>query len=102
VLMPAHYALLPGALRVVENTGQAAPGAGGALTLLDGTVIVGGVYSTAGTTLSQSQRRSFSLQNAKTFLKYSDIRTTGGSAFVSEQAERQGYSPKRLPTAPDD
>ena len=63
VLMPAHYALLPGAYRIVENVGAVAPASGSAQTLLDGSIVLGGVYSTAGTELSSSLRRSFTVQS---------------------------------------
>ena len=74
VLLPAHYALLPGAYRIVENVGNAAPPVGAAQTLLDGSVIVGGVFS-----------------------KFSRIETTGGTKAVVDQATRAGEALPRLP-----
>lgn len=97
VLMPAHYALLPGAYRVVENVGGAAPPPGTSQTLLDGSVIVGGNYSTAGTGFEESLRRSFTIQSRDTFLKYSRIETTSGSTSIANQAIAAGKVPPRLP-----
>ncbi len=97
VLMPAHYALLPGALRIVENVGAEALPAGGAATLLDGSVIVGGVYGTAGTDFRESQRHSFTVQTKEVFSKYSNIQTTSGSENAEEQAEHDGLSIPVLP-----
>lgn len=97
VLMPAHYALLPGAYRIVENTGAVAPASGSAQTLLDGSIVLGGVYSTAGTDMVSSQRRSFTLQSQASFLRYSAIRTTGGTATIQRAAASSGAIVPRLP-----
>lgn len=88
LLLPAHYALLPGAYRVVENTGEFAPPPGAPQTLLDGSVIVGGNYATAGTDLAQSARRSFTLQSRETLLKFSQNTTTVVSPALATRAER--------------
>ncbi len=92
VLMPAHYALLPGAYRLVENDGQAAPGAGTVQTLRDGSVVMGGTFSTAGTGYSGSQRYSFTVESQATFLRYSDIVTTDGTTTVKAAAASAGKS----------
>lgn len=97
VLLPAHYALLPGALRVVENVGGAALAPGGGQVLLDGSILVGGYYSTAGTDLAESARRSFTVQSRDTFLSFSRIETTSGSASVVRQAAAAGEARPRLP-----
>jgi filamentous hemagglutinin family protein len=97
VLLPAHYALLPGAYRVVENIGAGAPAPGSAQTLLDGSVIVGGTFSTAGTDLSQSQRRSFTVQSRDVFGQYSRLETTGGTKTVVAQAQAAGRTAPRIP-----
>ena len=97
VLMPAHYALLPGAYRVVENTGAAAPVAGTTQTLRDGSIVMGGTYSTAGTALTSSQRLSFTIQSQATFLKYSSIKTTSGDTTIATQAADAGISTPPLP-----
>lgn len=97
VLMPAHYALLPGAYRIVENVGAAAPASGSVQALLDGSVVLGGVYSTAGTNLASSQRRSFTVQSQASFLRYSSIRTTGGTTTIRDDAISSGRIVPRLP-----
>lgn len=97
LLLPAHYALLPGAFRVVENTDLAAPAPGGAQTLLDGSLVVGGRYSYADSEFAESQRRSFTIQSANTFLKFSRIETTGGSEAIANRAETLGEAIPRLP-----
>ena len=97
VLMPAHYALLPGAYRVVENVGTVAPAAGVTQVQRDGSVVMGGVYSTAGTALSSSQRRSFTLESQSTFLKYSSLHTTSDTTVIQTAAAGAGISVPRLP-----
>jgi filamentous hemagglutinin family protein len=97
LLLPAHYALLPGAMRIVENAGAAAPYTGGASTLLDGSLLVGGVYGTAGTGFAQSKRRSFTVQSQAVFKKYSRIETTSGTGSAEQQAEHKGLSAPLLP-----
>ncbi|WP_353229008.1 filamentous haemagglutinin family protein [Novosphingobium sp.] len=92
VLMPAHYALLPGAYRLVQHVGQAAPGIGATQILRDGSVIMGGTYSTAGTSLTGSQRFSFNIESQASFLKYSDLHTTDGTTTVKAAAASQGLS----------
>ncbi|MEI6643492.1 MAG: filamentous hemagglutinin family protein [Novosphingobium sp.] len=97
LLLPAHYALLPGAMRLVENTSAAAPYVGASNTLLDGSVQVGGTFGTAGTDFRESQRRSFTVQSASTFKKYSKIQVTSGTDNFNKLAEKQGRVAPRSP-----
>lgn len=79
VLLPAKYALLPGAMRLVENVGATASVPGVSGQLLDGSIIVGGVYSVSGTSYTESQRRSFTVQPQNVVKSYSRIETTSGN-----------------------
>ena len=97
LLLPAHYALLPGALRLVENTDSAAPFVTGSTKLLDGSVVVGGSYATTGTDYRESVRRSFTVQSAATFGRYSRIQTTSGTTNFSNQAKNDGKVAPRTP-----
>jgi filamentous hemagglutinin family protein len=97
VLMPAHYALLPGAYRIVENSGSAAPAIGQVSTELDGSIIMGGTFSTAGTNLASSQRVSFTIQSQATFLKYSDIQTTSGTTSITAAAAAENLTTPAVP-----
>lgn len=97
LLLPAKYALLPGALRIVENTGADVPISGTSTTLRDGSIIVGGVYSTAGTQFAESQRRSFTIQTKDVFSKYSRIELTSGTASAIKLAERNDNVAPLLP-----
>ena len=97
VLMPAHYALLPGAYRVVQNSGALAPTTGAVQTLRDGSIIMGGAYSTAGTGLASSQRVSFTIESQATFEKYSTIHLTDGTTTVQTAATSAGIATPSIP-----
>ncbi|MBO9579645.1 MAG: filamentous hemagglutinin family protein [Sphingobium sp.] len=98
LLVPAKYAMsIPGALRLVENTDAPALIPGTSTRLLDGSVIVGGTFGYAGTGIAESTRHSFTVQSKDTFLKYSQIITTGGSDYLSHLADKNGTGRPRLP-----
>lgn len=95
VLLPAQYATLPGAMRLVENVGAVAPVAGLTTSLLDGSIELGGVYGVAGTDFVESQRRSFTVQAQETVAKYSRIeKTSGTEAFTELNGDDSGSLPR--------
>lgn len=97
LLVPAKYAMaIPGALRLVENTGSAAPLPGASTKLLDGSVVLGGTFATAGTDIAESTRHSFTVQTKDVFTKYSTIKTTPGSDYLT------GLNPDARPRLPLD
>lgn len=98
LLIPAKYAMaIPGALRLVENTGTGAPIPGQSATLLDGSVVVGGTFGYADTGIAESTRRAFTVQTRDSFLKYSNIVTTSGSETLVKNAVAKGTARPRLP-----
>lgn len=98
LLVPAKYAMaIPGALRLVQNTGAPAPLPGTSARLLDGSVVVGGTYGYAGTGISESTRYSFTIQTKDTFTKYSQILTTSGTDYLTGIADKNGTGRPRLP-----
>lgn len=97
LLLPGHYALLPGALRLVENVGAAAPAADQAQQLLDGSYVVAGTYGTAGTGFVESTRRSFTIQDRATFGRYARIETTTGTAAITRTADASRLAVGRVP-----
>ena len=96
-LLPARYALLPGGLRVVEQPefGTTVPGA--SAKLLDGTTVVGGYYGVAGTSLRESERRTFAVQTQTTFRRESTIATTSANTIFPARATRNGFTAPRIP-----
>ncbi|WP_168356039.1 filamentous haemagglutinin family protein [Sphingomonas gei] len=98
LLIPAKYAVaIPGALRLVENSGTGAPLPGQSATMLDGSIVVGGSYGYAGTGIAESSRRGFTVQSRDSFLKYSNIVTTSGSETLVKTAAGKGIARPRLP-----
>lgn len=97
ILLPAKYALLPGAMRIVENVGSAAPLTNGAVRLLDNSVVVGGVYGVAGTDIVDTVRRSFTVQTRDVFTQYSRINTTDATTYFRAKAAQNLSAVPRLP-----
>lgn len=98
LLLPAKYAaVIPGALRVVENSGTNAPILSQSTTLLDGSIVVGGRYGFAGNGISESTRHSFTVQSKDVFSKFSTIRPASGTANLVEAAARNGVARSRAP-----
>ena len=96
-LLPARYALLPGGMRVVENSGNAPPASGISATLKDGSIVVGGRYGVSGTAIAESQRRSFTVMSQATLRKYSQIELTSATDTFDRLAKRDGLAVPRLP-----
>lgn len=98
LLVPAKYAMaIPGALRLVENSDAPVPIPGTSTRLLDGSVILGGTFGYAGTGIAESTRYSFTVQSKDTFGKYSSIKTTSGSDYLTGIAAGNGTGRPRLP-----
>ncbi len=96
-LLPAKYALLPGGLRIVEQPeyGSAVPGQ--SAKLLDGTIVVGGYYGTAGTNLQESELRTFAVQTQTTFRNESSLAITSADTVFPARAARNGLVSPRIP-----
>ncbi len=95
-LLPAKYAILPGGLRIVEQTGTQAV-AGGSEKLLDGSQIVTGYFGSAATGQRESTLRTFSVQTSTTFRQYSNIVTTSATETFNDRATRDGLALPRSP-----
>ncbi len=97
VLLPAKYALLPGALRLVEDAGGTTPTANSSLRDIDGSLHVGGLYGIAGTQVQDPLRRSFTVQTQAVFSQYSLIKQTDAGTKVETAALQSGLVIPRLP-----
>ncbi len=96
-LLPAHYALLPGGLRVVEQPEYGTPVPGRSTQLRDGTTVVDGYYATANTGLHDSTLRTFTVQTQATFKNASLIATTSADTVFPARAARNGLTSPRIP-----
>jgi filamentous hemagglutinin family protein len=95
-LLPAQYAMLPGGMRVVQETGAtAAPRTGS--VLLDGTIVTSGVFGVAGPGKHGAFPLVFEVQSQSTFLKYSHIALTSGDQRFADLAASNATPTPRLP-----
>ncbi|HZZ90768.1 MAG TPA: filamentous hemagglutinin family protein [Caulobacteraceae bacterium] len=94
-LLPAQYAMLPGGMRVVQDTGAPIPA--GSQILKDGTVLMAGTFGDAGAGTSESTLVTFEVQTQRVFEKYSNIALTSGNAAFAQKAAQAGVTTPRLP-----
>lgn len=94
-LLPAKYALLPGGVRVVEDTGAGIPPPVGGVTLPDGEVVTSGRYGGPG--YQQADLRVFDLETQPVILKNSNIALTYGDAYFAASAAHDGRPVPQLP-----
>jgi len=96
-LYPAHYATLPGAMRVVyygDNTGVNRP----TTTLPDGTVLVTGHYTQSTAPGKQSSGQSmFAVQSNAVWRQYSEYSFNGANSYFTSLAAKNGVTVPRLP-----
>src|SRR5262249_34063160 len=98
-LYPAHYATLPGAMRVVvysnDNTGK---NLASGTKLPDGTVLVTGQYTQSTTPGKQSSGQTvFAVQTNSVWQEYSEYSFNSANTYFTQQATKQGGIPPRLP-----
>lgn len=84
-ILPARYALLPGAYLLRPST-QASLGEGQSQALLDGSVLVGARIHTLGTTISEAQPRTFQVMSRDLAKQYSDVREAKADSYFSAVA----------------
>ncbi|MDR3659527.1 MAG: filamentous hemagglutinin family protein [Mycobacterium sp.] len=98
VLLPASYATLPGAYRVVvvsTNTGSSA--AVNTVTA-DGSIYMTGTLGNAITGATSSQTALLELQSNATWTRYSEIDITSGNSYFAKLAATNGTVTPRLPS----
>lgn len=96
-LLPAAYALLPGAVLVSKATDQGTAVLGSALALNDGSTVVTGYRSAAGTAIAGDDYERYVVQPAATFRARAEYRLTTASDIFSKLAEQSGTDPGSLP-----
>ena len=98
-LLPAGYATLPGAYRVVQNTGSNAQNValGQNAVLPDGTLSVTGYFANALDGAHQSINTTFLVQSAPVWQQYSQYRFTNADSYFAAQAANNGAVAPSLP-----
>lgn len=89
-LLPAKYATMPGAFRVVQQTGAANVAAGQGSVLADGTNVVAGYFADALSGARRATPSLFSVQSAAVWGKASEYRLTDADSFFAAQAKAAG------------
>jgi filamentous hemagglutinin family protein len=97
VLLPAKYATLPGAYRVVENTGASNVVPGQSVTLPDGTHLVSGYYVDALSGARSATPVQFEVQSAAVWGQYSQYTLTSANTYFAAQAASNGTATPPLP-----
>lgn len=96
-LLPAAYALLPGAVLVSKAADQGTAPLGTALALSDGSSVVTGYRGAAGTALAGDEYERYMIQPAATYRSRSEYRVTSASDIFSKLAGRLGTDAGSLP-----
>jgi len=96
-LLPAQYAMLPGGMRVVQDTSASTPSPDASSKLLDGTLVVAGRYGDAASGAEASTPVVFDVQPQSVFLKYSDIALASGNQKFAALAAHNGVITPPLP-----
>ncbi|KPF96836.1 hypothetical protein IP86_15145 [Rhodopseudomonas sp. AAP120] len=96
-LLPAKYAMLPGGMAVVEQTGMKKVVAGTSATLPGGTLLVSGSYGDAITGTSSSAVTMFRVLPQATIASQSKIVLTTGNDYFAKAASDSGTFAAQLP-----
>jgi filamentous hemagglutinin family protein len=96
-LLPAKYATLPGAFRLVVNPAAASTVANPTFTLPDGTLDMSGYFGNAFDGSSQSQISQFTVQPASTWTRYSQYALTSANAFFPQYASLNSLAAPYVP-----
>lgn len=97
VLLPARYALLPGAYLIKEADGFADLRAGQSVHRLDGATIVSGYRAVTGTNYRDARTSGFAIRPASLVAREARYATTLASEFFAARPEETGQSVPRLP-----
>jgi filamentous hemagglutinin family protein len=100
-LLPARYALLPGAFLVTAVSGYQDIQSGQVIPVVSGGDIIAGYQTVAGTpyggSLGQSRTGGFEVVPASVVLQQAQYTTTSADQFFASQAQTVGVSAPRLP-----
>ncbi len=97
-LLPAQYATLPGAYRVVQQTGAKNTTVGTDIVQKDGSMLISGRFGDAASGSSSSQESLFEVDSRAVVLAKSNIQLTSGVQFLTANAAASGTTAPRLST----
>jgi filamentous hemagglutinin family protein len=97
VLLPARYALLPGAFLVSPVAGYQGLAAGAQIAQTNGSTIVSGYLNTSGTVFASSTTSGFAVLPGQDVLQQAQYTSTSGNQFFAAQAASAGSTVPRLP-----
>jgi hypothetical protein len=96
-LLPAGYATVPGAYRVVQNTGAQDSVLGQNAMLPDGTLSITGYFGSALDGSRSARTTTFLVQSAPVWQQYSQYRFTSADSYFAKQASAAGTTTPALP-----
>jgi hypothetical protein len=96
-LLPARYALMPGAFLVTPVSGYQDIQSGQAFPVLGGGTIIAGYHTVAGTSFGDSRTSGFDVVPASVVLTQAQYTTTSANKFFASQAAGAAASVPRLP-----
>ncbi|MDE2450942.1 MAG: filamentous hemagglutinin family protein [Gammaproteobacteria bacterium] len=96
-LLPARYALLPGAYLVTPVSGYTNLAAGQSVTQADGSVVVSGYRTVAGTGLRDSQTSGWDVMPGSYANQEAQYTLTSANSFFAAQAKTNNVTAPRLP-----
>ena len=89
-LLPARYATLPGAYRVVQDTGARDSVPGSSAQQPDGTLAVSGYFADALSGARDARNSTFLLQSGKVWQQYSQYNLSDADTFFARLAQKAG------------
>lgn len=95
-VLPARYALLPGAYLVKPMLGSGAVSLNYRQGQTDGSAIVGGLLGSTGVSVSNKPSSAFMVMSSQTARRYSEIKTTSLDAYFADKAAFAGVAAPRL------
>ena len=96
-LLPAGYATLPGAYRVVQNTSSQSAVLGQNAVLPDGTLSITGYFANALDGAHESTNTTFLVQSSPVWQQYSQYTFTNADSYFASQAASAGTVTPQLP-----
>ena len=89
-LLPARYATLPGAYRVVQDTGAKDSVLGANAVQPDGTLAISGYFADALSGARDARNTTFLVQSGQVWQQYSQYRLTDADSFFTDLAGKAG------------